>query len=94
MRVCTHNAVLTRMSVPAAPPVLQIKSGGHCTGVHLFFNDNGALHREDGPAHIDLKTGASMFFLHGLRMFPYEHRYLRRRNALLRGVPRCIVQFM
>ena len=63
-------------------------------GVQKYYDTSGMLHREDGPAIVNSKTGASAHFLHGVLMTPVQHRWLRRRGALLRDAPADIVAFM
>ena len=63
-------------------------------GIVLFLNEDSKLHRIDGPALIDSNTGATAHYLHGVLLRPREHRWLRRRNALLRDAPKCIIEFM
>lgn len=63
-------------------------------GVQKYFDMNNNLHREDGPALIDAKTGATAHYLHGVLMKPSQHRWFRRRGALVRNAPSDIVKFM
>ena len=63
-------------------------------GVVRYFDASKSLHREDGPAYIVRATGASAHYLRGVLMTPREHRWIRRKCALIRNAPMDIILFI